>query len=246
MKLRPSFADAQEVFLLDAVLPVAAVELMGDDAVELAVHVEVGIHQIELHAAHVHAPYVAIYYTSGIWHFENHGTAVLFEHLLDGQLIEVLGLVVGNLLAVDAERLCEVAVPVEETDGGHVHAAVRCFLDIVAGKNTESAGVDLEAVAQAVFHREVGYRGDIAAHGLLHILAEIGIDVIDGSHHDFVVENLLNSVAAEALDEHYRVLAGLPPQVGVDGAEEVLGLAVPNPPEVFGQLFEGFELGGKF
>ena len=38
--------DAQQILLLDTVLPVAAVKLMGNDAVELAVHVEVGVEKI--------------------------------------------------------------------------------------------------------------------------------------------------------------------------------------------------------
>ncbi len=39
-------ANAEEVFLLDAVFPVASIELMGDGAVEFAVHVEVGVEQV--------------------------------------------------------------------------------------------------------------------------------------------------------------------------------------------------------
>ncbi len=39
-------ANAEEVFLLDAVFPVASIELMGDGTVEFAVHVEVGVEQV--------------------------------------------------------------------------------------------------------------------------------------------------------------------------------------------------------
>ena len=40
--------------------------------------------------------------------------AVAVGHLSDGELVEVLRLVVGDLLSVDAERLGEVAVAVEK------------------------------------------------------------------------------------------------------------------------------------
>ena len=88
-------ADAEEVFLFDAVFPVAAVELVCDYAVEFGVHVEVGVHEVEFHASDVDAPYVGVYYTAGVWHFEYHGVSVFVEDLFDGELVEVLGLVVG-------------------------------------------------------------------------------------------------------------------------------------------------------
>ena len=63
---REHTADAEEIFLLDTVFPVTAVELVGDGAVPFAVHVEVGVEKIELHAAYVHAPDVAVDDTAGI------------------------------------------------------------------------------------------------------------------------------------------------------------------------------------
>ena len=41
--------DTEQVFLLDTVFPVTAVELVGDLTVKFRVHIEVCIHQIELH-----------------------------------------------------------------------------------------------------------------------------------------------------------------------------------------------------
>ena len=76
-------AYSEQVFLLDAVLPVAAIELVCDRSVEFAVHVEVRVHQIELHAAHIHTPDVRVDDAAGIRYFKNHGTAILFHHLLD-------------------------------------------------------------------------------------------------------------------------------------------------------------------
>ncbi len=94
---------------------------MCDGSVVLRVHVEVGIKQIEFHAAYIHTPDVAVDDSSGVGHLQNHRVAVFIENLLNRELIEVLGLVVGNLLTVDAEALCEVAVAIEETDSSHVH-----------------------------------------------------------------------------------------------------------------------------
>ena len=156
---------------------------MGDYTVEFRVHVEVGVHQVELHAAYIHTPYVAVDCAAGIRNLYNHGAAVLFHHLLDGELVEVLRFVVGDLLTINAERLCEVAEAVEETDGGHGHAAVGCLFDVVACKYAKTTRVDFQGVAQTVFHREVGNRRDIGAHGLGHVLFERFIDVLYASHH---------------------------------------------------------------
>ncbi len=95
---------------------------------------------------------MAVNDTAGIRHFKNHGVAVLVEHLLDGELVEVLGLVVGDLLTVDTESLCEVSVAIEEAYCGHVDAAVGCFLDIVAREHAETTGINLEAVAETILH----------------------------------------------------------------------------------------------
>ena len=41
-------------------------------------------------------------YAAGVGHFKNHGVAIGIHNLLDRQLVKVLWLVVGNLLAVYA------------------------------------------------------------------------------------------------------------------------------------------------
>ena len=131
-------ADAQQVLLLDAVLPVAAIELVCDGPVILAVEVQVGVEQIELHSSDIDAPHVGIDYMSGIRHLQNHLLALCVQHRRDGQLHKVLRLVVGNLLPVHRECLGEVAIAIEESDGSHVDAAVAGFLDVVTGQDTQA------------------------------------------------------------------------------------------------------------
>ena len=78
---------------------------MGDFAVILAVEVEVGVEQIELDTAHVGLPYVGIDGAAGIRNLMNQLLAILVQNGLDGELVEVLCLVVGNLLTVHREGL---------------------------------------------------------------------------------------------------------------------------------------------
>ena len=80
----------------------------------------------------------------------------------------------------------EITIAVEEAYGSHVNTAVRRFLYIIAGEHAEAAGVDFEAVAQAVFHREIRYRRDVFAHGLLHVFFEVGIYAVEFGHECFI------------------------------------------------------------
>ena len=237
-------ADTEKILLLDTVLPVAAVELVGDRAVELGVHLKVGIHEVEVHAAHVHAPYMAVNRASGVRHLENHGVAVL-HHLLDRELVEVLSLIVGDLLAVNAQRLGEITVAVKEADGGHRDAAVGSLLDIVAGEHAEAAGVDFQRVAQAVLHREVGDGGDVGAHRLGHILLEHPVDMVDAGQKLLVGQDFFKTLCGKLLEHHDGVFARRAPEVGVKVAEQGFAFAVPYPPQVLGEFFEGFQLRGQ-
>ena len=238
-------ADAQQVLLLDAVLPVATIELVGDFAVILAVEVEVGVEQIELDTAHVGLPYVGIDGAAGIRNLMNQLLAILVQNGLDGKLVEVLCLVIGNLLTVHREGLGEVAVAVKETHSGHVHAAVAGLLDIVTGQDAQATRINLDGVAQAVFHAEVGNRRDVLAQGLLHVFLIKLIGAVDAGHHSRIGLDSGDFLVREALKRLHGVLAGGTPRVTVQVVEQGLALGVPSPPQVAGQFVEFVELAGK-
>ena len=235
-------ADTEQILLLDAVLPVAAIQLVGDGTVPFGVLVQVGVEQVELHAPHVHTPYVAVDDAAGEGNFQNHGLAVLVQYRVDGKLVEVLALVVGYLLAVHGQALREVAVLIEETYGGHVHARVRCLLDVVTGQYAQTSGVDLQTVAQSVLHREIAYRRNLLVDRLAHIVVELAVGIVDTLTQSLVVQYLVVTLIAELLQQHYGVLAHRAPQVVVQVAEQALTLAVPYPPQVFRHHLQGLQL----
>ena len=175
---------------------------------------------------------MAVYHASGEGYLEDGRLSVGIKHLLQGELVEVLGLVVGNLLSVDRKGLGEVSVAVEESYGSHVDTAVGSFLDIVAGEHAEAAGVDFQSVAQAVLHREITYRRHILAHGHLHVGLEVGIYFVNTCKKLFVLEDFLKALEAQLLQKHHGILADGTPEIGVEVAEERFALAVPYPPEV--------------
>ena len=138
---------------------------------------------------------------AGVGNLEYHRTAVFFGHLLDGELVEVLGLVVGNLLTVHREGLREVAITVEEANGRHIDVAVAGLFQIVAGQNTETSRIDFQHVAQAIFHAEVGNRRYILPLLYLKIFFEMIIHLFDVVHELFVLSDFFESFVPDALQE---------------------------------------------
>ena len=184
---RQDTADTQQDFLLQTVLPVATIQLVGDAAVELAVQVIVRIQQIERHAAHIDTPYVGMHIVIQVRNVDDDLLAILIQHAVDGQLTEVLSLIVGNLLTVHGQSLREIAVTVEEAHATHVDVAVRSLFQVVAGQYAQTTGIYFEHMRQAILHAEVGYRRTLLVGLHIHIVAELGVDSIQTAQDDFII-----------------------------------------------------------
>ena len=130
---------------------------MGDGFVELRVHLIVGIQQVEWNTSYIHTPYISMNLVIHVRHIYDEMVAVGIELSLDRQRIEVLGLVVGNLLSVHRQTLGEVAETIEETYGAHVNIAVGSLLQVIAGKHTQTAGVNLQHLIETVLHAEISH-----------------------------------------------------------------------------------------
>ena len=186
-------ADAEQIFLLDTVFPVSTIELVSDRAVPFAVHIVVGVEQIEFNATHIRAPYFGINHAAGVRHFKNQLLSVFVEHRIDGQLVEVLRFVVGNLLSIKGETLCKVAIAIQEANCCHIHTIVGCFFNIVAGKNAKTTGINLQSAAQAIFHAEIRHGRKVFAQGHFHIFLKVFVNCVDASKHFLVFQNLIEA-----------------------------------------------------
>ena len=190
--------DAEEVLLLHAVLPVAAIELVRDGAIPFAILWDVSVEKIEADTADVHLPYMAVYGVTSIGHLEDERRLpVFFEDLLDGKLSEVLGFVVCLLLAFGAEALGEVAVAIEEADGGEADVAVAGFLEVVTSEDAKTAGIDLEDIRQTVLHAEVGDGGAYCVCRLVYVGLEVGIDFVQLRHEVLVSDEGCHLLSGE-------------------------------------------------
>ena len=77
--------DTKQNLLLETVLPVTAVEGMGDRLVEVGVHLVVGIQQIKLHATDIDTPYIGMNLIIGVRNINDQRVAVLVELTLNRQ-----------------------------------------------------------------------------------------------------------------------------------------------------------------
>ena len=146
-------ADAEDVFLGEAVPVVAAVECAGDVAVPFAVVGDVRVEEVD-------GDFVAGDAVDGVLPcLDPDGTA--FDG--DGDFVgeedhEVVDAPAGgdfDLVAVAVEFLVKVSGAVQEGDGDGGDAEVRAGLEGVSGQDAQAAGVCWDAGVEADFHGEV-------------------------------------------------------------------------------------------
>ena len=90
-----------------------------------------------------------------IRHINDNLIAILVEHALDRQTVEILRVVTGNLLTIHAQGLREIAVTIEETDAAEIDVGVRGFLQVVTCQHTKTTRINLQHLVEAILHREV-------------------------------------------------------------------------------------------
>ena len=227
---RQDAADAQQNLLLETILPIAAIEAVGDGTVELGVHVVVGVQQIKADAPHIRTPHQGMHMIVHIGHVDHHLIAVGIEHTLNGQGIEILRVILGNLLAVHAEALCEIAITIEEPHGTHVDIAVRSLFQIVAGQHAQTARIDFQHLRQTKFHAEIGHRGTLLVGFHSHVIMKLRVNILHAFHERFVLHDSLFPLVAQTLEQQHRVVVDSLIEVGIEALEELGCLIVPCPP----------------
>src|ERR1035437_6070057 len=174
--------------------------------------------------------------------------AVLAEDPQDRQLGQIVVRVRVLLVTVRIDRLAKVAVLVEQahTDEWHGHVAGR--LDVVAGEDTQAAGVDAQALVEAVLGAEVG---DGAVQGgpvlaVEPVLAAPGHVAVEAcqhlgvlGHEGRVVEQIR---PGDRLRQDFHGVPVARPRQAVDAAEQRSSSRIPAPPHVVGQATQTLEL----
>ena len=132
-------AYTEQDFLLETVLPVTSVELVGHLPVFRNIGFEVGVEQIEVCPSHGNLPDAGCHIPSRKSNLDGLPYSVLVNYRLGRNLEEVLGLILRNLISLRSKPLGEVSIPVEESDSNEVHVHIAGLLEVVSGKNAETA-----------------------------------------------------------------------------------------------------------
>ena len=132
-------ADSEKEFLLQTVLPVSTIEVVCDRPVLRKVLRDVCIKKIELRAAYIHSPETCIEVAARESHADAHPVAVLVTYRRCRDLHEILSHILCHLLALSCELLVEISETIEKTYCHEIGVHVRSLLDIVTGKDTQTA-----------------------------------------------------------------------------------------------------------
>ena len=96
----PYACKAKKKFLLQAVLPISAIELVCNDSVLRKVLLYICIQQVELYAANIHSPQFCIDVASRECNRNQNPLAICIKHRLGRCLGEILRVVLCNLVSL--------------------------------------------------------------------------------------------------------------------------------------------------
>ncbi len=256
---RAHAAHAEQQLLLEAVLAAAAVEAVGHLARGLVVAGHVRVEQEQRHAADGRDPHVRVERaTPGQGERDARRRAVVVAQEGERQAVRVEERVRLDLPAVACEGLLEVAGAVEEPDADDRHAEVARALEVVAGEDTEAAGVLGQHRRDAELGREVRDRGREGAATLrrlrgtllvpqrvVEVVAQVGRRRPHALDEGAVGGELREAFGTERTEQRDGVAVDRRPRLGVDTGEQVARGRVPGPAQVVRELVQVAQLGGQ-
>src|SRR5438477_1405394 len=141
--------DAEHDFLIEANRGVAAVQAVSDAAIVLCILGNIGVQQVKRDVARDGLPYANRYEPFGELDTYAQFGAVFFGEQRYWQLVEVGIRIGGLLIAFAVDGLEKIALAIEQSNAHQRDAHIARSLAVVAGENTQSAGVDGKALVKA-------------------------------------------------------------------------------------------------
>src|ERR1044072_5227389 len=244
-------ADAQDHLLHTARLAVAAVEVAGDEAVNLVVALPVRVEQVERHAPDLDTPSLHAHVAATNEEVDADGLAVTATYKMHRQIADVYLLVRLLLPAVAAQVLTEVAVMIEQADGDKRKAQVARRLQVVAREDAEAARVERQRVMHAELRAEVCDRvlvresARVACGPSLVPRSHVGVEAFGEKAHALDVDGVgrhpHQAVLRHLFEQAARVVLALVPDLLVEVAEDGVPVRVPAPPVVARDALQGLD-----
>ncbi len=249
---RPHAAHAEHDLLLDARRAIAPVEPVGGGAVLGRVGLQVGVEQVQRHAAHLRLPHAAMHVVLAELDAHLERRAVLTQDRQDRQVGEVVVGIDRVLHAFGVDGLREVALPVEQAHRHEGQRHVARGLAVVAGEDAEAARVDRQALVEAELRAEVGDQLASAEHRRLFGGGRAAVVRVEGGERAVVVveehriaRGFVEPALVHAPQQRLRVLPHRVPERRIEAVEERARGAVPAEPQVVRELLEARQRRGK-
>src|SRR5690606_13375135 len=147
--------DTEDDLLPDPGFPSTLIKPPGDAPHLFGIPVEVGIQQVHLRPSQVDLPGTNLHQLETDLYLDGAGVSVGIADERNGMLISIDGPVMLLLPAIRGEGLIEVAFTEQESNGREGDSQIGSGLCVVAGEYTQTAGVDGQALMQAVLHTEI-------------------------------------------------------------------------------------------
>ena len=242
-------ADPEQHLLGQPVIAAAAVQPVGDLALVAAVLLDVGIQQQQRYPADLGQPDLGVQRATAERHLDP-DRPVGAVQLGQRQGVRIEQRIALLLPAGGVQRLLEIALAIEQTDPDDRHADVAGRLQVVAGQDPQTAGVLRQHLGDPELRREVadalrgaGVLGGVALVPEVtgQVVGQIGLDHPQVLQELLVRRELLQSLDRDVGQQLDRIAGGRLPQLGVDGSEKILGIGVPGPAQIAGELAQRLE-----
>ena len=242
----PDSTDPKDNLLPDAHLQVAAIKLRRDRAIFGGILLDIRIEQVKLNPADLELPNLG-----GDVSAKNRDRNV--KGLVTGlglhqrQMIEILVKADRFLPAILVDLLLEVTVPVEKRDRAEVQIEVTCRFAVIAGKNTETAGIIRHRFVKPEFRRKIGDTGRARPKFSIGVGSRhVGLEfLIHGLHFADVIVigcEFDQSGLARELQHPDWIMVCSVPELSIQMPKEPSCIGLPGPPQIVSKFSERFQI----
>ena len=241
----PHRPDPEQRVLGEPDRPVGDVQAAGDPAVDPAVLGPFGVEEVERGPADLHAPDLDHHLAAAEGHGDGERGPVRPEHQGGGETLGVHRPPVLVLVPAPIGALQEVPLSIEEADPDHREGQVGGLLEDVPGQHAQPPGVDGQRAVDTELGAEEGDRtpfGRPACHRRTRPLGgETAQHRLGAADQQGIVDRPLQRLRGGLGEKADRIAVAELPALRIDGLEEVLGIRIPGPQVVVGDLGEGGE-----
>ena len=241
----PHGADPEQRVLGETNRPVGDVQPAGDPAVDPPVLRPFGVEEIERGPAHLHAPDLDHHLAATEGHRDGERGAVRPEHQGGGETLGVHRPPVLVLVPAPIGALQEVPLSIEEADPDHGEGQVGGLLEDVPGQHAQPPGVDGQRAVDTELGAEEGDGMPLGRPARQRRTGQLGGEPaqhrLGAADQQVIADRPLQRLRGGLGEEADRIAVAELPALGIDGLEEILGIRVPGPQVVVGDLGEGGE-----